>query len=348
MKEEKSENLIKLGGRGIDTKFVLSQRKYRGFTQRVLEDASVFIGVRNNRLTFYYKGRELFTLNFNSNSEEDITITTRQEFENNQDLNDMMYKAMSEVPLNESKTIKKDFTSNKKGGKYLINRSELKGYSIKTVCQYLIEKFKEPIDKYYEYETDKELPVQGKYMSKYNFQKNKDLYILDMEFILSKDLKEKIGKEDIKGRYDMLALKKYNDKYKLVFIELKCTTSAIKDKSSGVNSHINDMDNFLCCYNSPNSKLKAIMEQTIKEIIRVKGEDNLKLIKGLDVNQIDFDNPEFWIIFDMLKNEKAIKKEDVQAFATMEKSGATLKFYTGTLATEEYSKLIDLEETFNS
>jgi len=246
----------------------------------------------------------------------------------------------------------------KKGGKYILKPSDLKGYSIKEACIYLLRGIKEIVKERYNGIISSELQVQGEYMTRYNFtnSKFKDLYMVDMEFILSKKVEEKIG-STVDGRYDMIGLYKTDsDKYKLVFIELKSKKNAIIDdenkkeqgkKTSGINSHIEDMDKFLTIYNNENSWLKDLLSKNINTIIEMKGEQNLKLFEGLDTSLIDYDNPEFWLLFDMVDETKIDNVDDIRKIIKtdikqMNSSHATLRFFKGCVRNNENDYINEL------
>lgn len=342
IEEQDIDSLVEVGLRAIDTTFFKRNiRKIRAYTQRLTtkEFNDIFLGIRNQRFTFYYYGRELLTLDFSNGDINDFIIQTRGEFGNNEELNNQLKEIVSNIPLVKNYGLyksTKDFSKIKKNGHYIIKTSELKGYSNMEVCMYLLKELKELMKLRYPKGITSELQVQGEYMTKYDFTNNKfkNLYMIDMEFILAKGVKEKV-KCQVEGRYDMIGLTQgEDDKYKLVFIELKSKRDAIKNKTSGINNHIDDMDTFLSIYNNKEMELKNLMVSNIKSIIELKGEKNLKLFKGLDINKIDFDNPEFWLLFDMVDKTKVDTIEDIKKIInadihSMEKSNTTLRFFKG-------------------
>lgn len=342
LEEQDIDSLVEVGLRAIDTTFFKRNiRKIRAYTQRLTtkEFNDIFLGIRNQRFTFYYYGRELLTLDFSNGDINDFIIQTRGEFGNNEELNNKLKEIVSNVPLVKNYGMSKstkDFSKSKKSGHYIIKTTELKGYSNMEVCMYLLKELKELMKQRYPKGITSELQVQGEYMTKYDFTNNKfkDLYMIDMEFILAKGVKEKV-KCQVEGRYDMIGLYLTEEgKYKLVFIELKSKRYAIKDKSAGINNHIDDMDTFLSIYNNKDMELKNLLVSNIKSIIELKSEKNLKLFKGLDINKIDFDNPEFWLLFDMVDKTKVDTIEDIKKIINsdvhnMEKSNTTLRFFKG-------------------
>ena len=134
-----------------------------------------------------------------------------------------------------------------------------------------------------------------------------------------------------------------NNKYKLVFIELKSARSACRG-SSGINDHIDDMKEFLEEYNK-NSILKEAFKEFVKNTLDTKVE--LKLIPNIEYN-IDFNNPEFWLLFDMQDktNCSSIEKiEKVIGDETLhDKDKAYLKIYNGNiLKSKKYLEIIKKE-----
>lgn len=363
--EEKDvESLVELGLRSMDIDFLKQNiMKIRAYTQRLVdkEFKDIFLGIRNNRFTFYYYGRELLTMDFNYKNFDDVVIRTRKEFGNNTELNNKLKEVVSNIPLIRNyDTVEGsiDISSSKNGGKYILNTTDLKGYSVKDACVYLLRGIKDVVRERYNGVISSELQVQGEYMTRYNFtnSKYKDLYMVDMEFILSKKVEEKIG-STVDGRYDMIGLyKTESDRYKLVFIELKSKKNAIIDdekkkeqgkKTSGINSHIEDMDKFLAIYNGEDSWLKKLLVENINAIIEMKGEQNLKLFKGLDTNLIDYDDPEFWLLFDMVDGTKIdsiadIKKIIRKDINKMDLSNATLKFFKGCVRNNDNDYISEL------
>ena len=339
---KEQDSLVEVGLRAIDTTFFKRNiRKIRAYTQRLTEPefSDIFLGIRNQRFTFYYYGRELLTLDFSSGDIDNFIIQTRDVFGNNEELNNKLKEIVSNIPLEkeyETYQSTKDFSKSKKNNHYIINTSELKGYSNKKICMYLLKELKELMKQRYPKGITSELQIQGEYMTRYNFTNNKfkNLYMIDMEFILSSSVKEKVNCQ-VEGRYDMIGLYLTKEgKYKLVFIELKSKRDAIKNKTSGINNHIDDMDTFLSIYNNKDMELKNLLVSNIKSIIELKSEKNLKLFKGLNLNKIDFDNPEFWLLFDMVDKTKVDTTEDVKKIInsdinSMEKSNTTLRFFKG-------------------
>jgi len=342
LEEQDIDSLVEVGLRAIDTTFFKRNiRKIRAYTQRLNEPefSDIFLGIRNKRFTFYYYGRELLTLDFSNGDENNFIIQTRAEFGNNEELNNKLKEVITNIPLEKPTShykIIKDFSENKKSGHYIIKTSELSEYSNMNACIHLLKGLKELMKQRYPKGITSELQVQGEYMTRYNFTNNKfkDLYMIDMEFILSSGVKEKVNCQ-VEGRYDMIGLYLTKEgKYKLVFIELKSKRDAIKNKTSGINNHIDDMDTFLSIYNNKDMELKNLLVSNIKSIIELKGEKNLKLIKGLDINKIDFDNPEFWLLFDMVDKTKVDTIEDIKKIINtdihnMEKSNTTLRLFKG-------------------
>lgn len=331
--------------RGIDVEyFEKNLHQIRKWTERInqKENKDIFLGIRDDRLTFYYMGRELFTIHI---QREKISIETRSLFGGHsakaQALNSKFISIISHIPLvrNYGKERSElDATCGKKGNKFTIEFDN--SYSVYEVCNYLIKNFKELLNEKYDQKIGDlatlELPVQNLYLNKFGSGTD-DLFIVEMEFILPKEFKKRLVDKDIEGRYDMVALYKNH----LVFIELKVNKEACLDNpnndSSGIQSHIEDMTRFLEEYNR-DGLLKKEFSETVKNMITTRRK--LKLLKfDIDVDAIDFDRPDFWILLDMKDGTKIDFIEDIEKFTGSIEDKPFLKFYRGDIVNKSYEKL---------
>lgn len=316
--------------------------KLRGFLERLNEKefSDIFLGIRKNQLTLYYKGFELLNFKFiePKNNElvsvDDVKIYFRKDFTNNDSLNEMIEETIDTARVrrgtNDNIGYLRELLVSLKKDKYICI-SDLKGFSHKDLFTDLLRGLMHTLDK--RFDCDKERQIQNLYATKYNFKNkaNKDKYIVDMELTFPKEF------GDINGRFDMLALIQDSDtkKYKLTFIELKSKREAFKDKkgitgkTSGINGHIDDMDNFLYQY-LQNEELKNNFKEYVISVLNIKS--SLKLIDDFPIDMIDFDHPEAWILFDMALGEdkiiniSSIGMDDIH---TMKKSHCEIKFYYG-------------------
>lgn len=336
------DNNIKDNSRSIDIDNI-NINNLRDFTERLnsKELCDIFLGVRNGKLTFYYKGYELLNLTFDNNS---IRINLRPYFNDNESLNTMIDSIIENMPLkygDSCKTLKerindKDQEALKiksKSNQYYINLEDFHNYSRKIAFEYLLSELKKVME--IRFPNNKERQIQNLYTTNYNFKTRKELFIVDMEFACPGSLTDELGK-NFKGRYDMIALKLDEDeKYYPVFIELKSLKNSIKDnkktdeKSSGINGHIEDMDIFLNFYNKK-GELFELIKNNILDAIKIK--NKLKLI-SFDESLINFEKTEFWLLFDMV--DCVIEtKEDVEKiqpiYNTMKDSKVPLMLYKGT------------------
>lgn len=332
---EKQESLLELGLRDIDDEYLSKNiNNIRYFIERLNEkdNRDIFLGIRHKKFTFYYMGRELLSFSFENDK---IIIITRTEFENKEQLNKEYEQIMNNIPLIRNHgTTRETCLVRKKGKKYIIEQDDYKKYSKKELISYLFKELKTLLQKYYEKNDHKELPIQGKYCTNYN-NMNGNLYIVDMEFTLPKKAFSKLDKKP-NGRYDMIAFHNVNGKHKLVFIELKIKKSACINKS-GINAHIDDMDGFLMEYNKKDSLLKDMMIRNIKRIIEIKSK--LKLIADIkNFDDFDFDNPEFWILLDMENDKKINSIKDIEKMigeSIFLVNKNYLKFYKGNIDNKE-------------
>ncbi len=346
MPEEQEENFAL---RSIDMKlFKDTLYKIRSWTERINTKENrddIFLGIRNDRLTFYYMGRELFTLYFEG---EELWLKTRKRFTGEsakaENLNAKFERIMANIPLENKHTSKVfDATPSLKGDCYYLNSRPIPDgrYSILVIAEYLLKNLKVLVSEYYDCKTGTkataELPVQNLYLNSFSNPLD-DLFIVEMEFTLPKKLKEKIGKPNISGRYDMIGLYKN----KLIFIELKVNKSACLEKkssskSSGIISHIADMEEFLEEYNK-DGLLKKELKTSLKNMIKMR--QDLKLINTYyDPETIDFDNPEFWILLDMLDGTQISCIEDIENITGPIEDKPFLKFYEGDIANKKYKQL---------
>ena len=309
--------------RSINDEYLIKNKNnIRDFIERLNENEffDIFLGIRKDKLDLYYKGYLL--VNFEL-KKDDFVINIRDKFKGEKDdvLNEKINTIISNMPLyrdydshlkkyRDAKTYKERVQLNEKKlvikekNNYYINLKDFHNYSRKTAFSYLLTELKKVLDQ--KYINNGERQIQNLYVCNYNYKKNKDLYIVDMEFASDKDLTKDIP--NLHGRYDMIALKQNDDGYYVAFIELKSKKGAFKN-NSGINDHIDDMNEFLSEYNKENSKVKKYIKNTIEKIITQKKE--LKIL-DFDINKIDYDNPEFWLLFDMVDNITINSKDDIE------------------------------------
>lgn len=345
--DERGVSIVKdnVSLRCIDVEyFEKNLRQIRKWTERInqKENRDIFLGIRDDRLTLYYMGRELFTIHV---QKEKLVIETRSLFGGHsvkaQALNSKFISIISRIPLvrnYEKERSELDATHAKKGNKFIIEIDN--SYSAREVCNYLIRNFKELLNEKYDQKigdlATQELPVQNLYLNKYGSGKD-DLFIVEMEFILPKEFKERLVDKNIEGRYDMVGLYKNH----LVFIELKVNKEACLDNpnkdSSGIQSHIEDMTRFLEEYNR-DGILKKEFSEAVKNMIATRRK--LKLLKlDIDVEKIDFDHPDFWILLDMKDKTVVNSIEDIEKFTGPIEDKPFLKFYKGDIVNKDFEKL---------
>ena len=122
----------------------------------------------------------------------------------------------------------------------------------------------------------------------------------DKALIVNNNEKEKSG---IQGRYDFVMLRKENDKlYIPVLVELKSKIDACTYPNAGIINHVSDMEYFLESYKKDANNIKTNLRESIKTALEFKKE--LGLINEDICDYIDFDKPEFRLLFVMVDKEK--------------------------------------------
>lgn len=250
-----------------------------------------FVAFREGIITIYYKKRVLISLKPES---KDKWTIYRREF----------FKTKSKNPqiVKEFENLKNEFEDNLKsigfgkGKQWTMNLEKAKNRDYEN----LIEATKKYIDKRFEGK-DIEETIQGQIMCDYQ-DINKDLLCIDTEYTQSFENDKARKNSDIKGRYDFIFLKKNSssDTYKLVFVELKSRKSACTSHTSGVINHWSDMNIYLQNYENNKDGIQENMKAGI--LFAVETKKKLNLIKS-DI-KIDFNDPEFWILFKMSEKEK--------------------------------------------
>lgn len=318
--------------------------KIRTYTERLKECfdekdmKKIFLGIRDNRFTFYYYGYALLNITMKDNK---LVIITRDEFRSDEEANKDYAEAMKKIPL--VRNYEKDrieISAHKVDKHYEIYESDYiqpelksKTYSIKTLMSYLFTELMKIMEKHFKFQEKTERAIQNRYMTEYN--PHDEIYVIDMEFCLPGAIQKKLQKT-IHGRYDMIALKHLKDNnYKLVFIELKSKKIACLG-TSGINSHIKDMKEFLEEYKN-NADLKNEFKAFVQETLNIRSE--LKLIPKIDYN-IDYDTPEFWLLFDMIDNTDCSSVEKIEAIIKENlscKNEEFLKIYTGNILKDKHN-----------
>ncbi|MDR0823848.1 MAG: hypothetical protein LBN74_02060 [Prevotella sp.] len=315
------------------------------FTKRTRDEKEykdVYYCLRENRITFYYKGRELLTL-LNDNDQLKIKLRNlsapSQNSQRKEELEKINAKYIEDVNSIEYKRIKPEFIlkNNKKEFQPLdITNYSTKKLSYKSLSQKLFDAGKTFLDSYYKGKEDLELPTQGKYCAKYKELLN-DFIVIDMEYVEPQDESnetEENEKMAIGGRYDMLALQKMkNNKYKLIFIELKCNKSAIVNEKTGVIQHIEDMSAYV------KNGLSDEFKNMVTNVVEKRKEYGRRGSKSdSDIIDIDFTNPEIWILFDMQQKEKQVQTEEEIKKLLPKLQTSNAKFFWGDI---EHNKKIE-------
>ena len=317
--------------------------KIRTYTERLKECfdqkdmKKIFLGIRDNRFTFYYYGYTLLSITMKNNQ---LIIITRNEFSSDAEANQEYAEVMKKIPLVRNyKKEKIEISAHKINKHYEIYESDYiqpelksKTYSIKILMSYLFTELMKIMEKHFKFQEKNERAIQNRYMTEYS--PNDDIYVIDMEFCLPGSIQKKIQKT-IHGRYDMIALKHLHDNnYKLVFIELKSAKKACIGKS-GINSHIKDMKEFLDEFKN-SSDLKNEFEDFVLETLNTRKE--LKFIPNIEY-LIDYDNPEFWLLFDMIDNTDCSSVEKIEKIIKENlscKNEEFLKIYNGNILNNKH------------
>lgn len=318
--------------------------KIRTYTQRLKEKIEkdgkiedmrrIFLGIRENRFCFYYYGYVLLNITMRNDK---LVIMTRDEFGSDVETNKTYAEVMKKIPLVSKYEKDKTMAAHKVGKHYEIYESdytqpgvEKETYSVKELMTYLLTNLMAIMEQHFGFKENSERAIQNRYMTEYT--PKDEIYVIDMEFLLPGYMQKKI-KEAIHGRYDMIALKHLNDdNYKLVFIELKSKKGACKG-TSGINDHIKDMRDFLKTYEN-NSDLKTEFKSFVNETLKTRSQ--LKLIPNKEYN-IDFDNPEFWLLFDMIDNTDCSSIDKIEKLLgsdkekLIDKNEEYLKIYNGNI-----------------
>ncbi|MDF9867116.1 hypothetical protein OKW22_000677 [Bacilli bacterium PM5-3] len=286
--------------------FIENKQNLNILIKAIKKDKELYMAFRTDKIQIYYHLRLCMTIYMKDN----IAIKLRDLSAGNTEFNNDLKNNLPTFYIN-----------NKPKSIDLLSLQNL------TINDYsdIFNIIKNALDKYY-INTKTELMVQQDYVIKYNNLDN--LYILDTEYQepFNNDIDRKAS--TIRGRYDMIALKKIDEKhYKLIFIELKINKSACIDKKSGIINHIVDMVNYL-----KQSDL-SLHKENIKFHLDMKYEMQF-LKEKINNDFIDYKNPEFWILYDnsvsvFVENEYDIKNlicEEIKATAPQKKG---LKKYAG-------------------
>lgn len=243
-----------------------------------------FIAYRDGEIIIYYRGLKTITLRPKSKENWSIIPRKRSKTKTKDQyikISDDYEKALKDNGFNRTK------------------ESMLKGKDY-TVLLKLASEF---INDYCgEKETEK--TIQGEIACKYQSWNN-DYLCVDMEYAQSFDNAQEQKDSRIKGRCDYIFLKKETDtKYKLIYIELKSKKSSCTGYTSAIIDHYSDMMFYIDKYKNENDPWK--IKETIKAGVKfaVKRKVDLKLIDSDISDYIDFDNPEYRILFKMTKDEK--------------------------------------------
>lgn len=247
--------------------------------------------IRDNKMTLYSYGRGInirknvdnYVISFNLNtaslySEEELNKLI--EFINKYNFDTSKY--------NEWKIDKKK--NNILSAKIYDN--EIKKYDFKTILDELCKVFESYKD------ARKEETFKQEFTYVYDNDRN-DYIVFDTEYEHSFDVqsdKDNVGKT---MKADLVALKKCNDKYRVVFIELKENVNAsVSGNSSNIGDHIIDTLNFSELYNS-NLKEKERFIKYVKFNLEFKVKHNLLDIKDIKniLDNIDFsESPDIIIV----------------------------------------------------
>ena len=258
-------------------------------------DKKIFITFRTapERISFYYKGREAFCLlpEYDEKTRKNIWYIRFRNYSSS--------KNMKYLKINSEYSTKLCEANISAGQKVKINLADLEKYKI------LIRATIDFLNAYYI--DDEEKTIQNKIACRYQgWEENSNgdkLLCLDQEYnqsFISTNAKEE---SDITGRYDLIMLKKENDtKYKLLFVELKSDIGACTDYISGIINHISDMEAFLDSYKKDLFGSKTIMMNGI--LFAIERKEHFGFIPEDIGKYINFENPEFWLLFDLVKDAK--------------------------------------------
>lgn len=186
-----------------------------------------------------------------------------------------------------------------------IDDNEIRKYDFKTVLDELYKVFES-----YK-EVRKEETFKQEFTYTYDNDKN-DYIVFDTEYKHSFDVQSDKDNAGKTMKADLVALKKYNDKYRVVFIELKQNVNAsVSGNSSNIGDHIIDTLNFSKLYNS-NLKEKERFIKYVKFNLEFKVKHNLLDIKDIKniLDNIDFSESPDIIIVCGFDNET---KEDLRS-----------------------------------
>lgn len=285
--------------RTIDWEKLYNEELLKPILDYVVENKDkYFIAYRDGKIIIYYRGLKTITLR--PESKDNWFITPRSKSGHNPEKTGC--KPNERILSANDKYLKALF----KGNFSEKEKSMLKGKDYTE----LLKLASEFINDYYgEKETEK--TIQGEIACKYQSWNN-DYLCVDMEFAQPFDSAQEQKDSGIKGRCDYIFLKKETDtKYKLIYIELKSKKGSCTGYTSAIIDHYSDMMFYFKNYKNKNDPWK--INETIKAGVKfaVKRKVDLKLIDSDISDYIDFDNPEYRILFKMTEgeNQPTTKKE---------------------------------------
>lgn len=181
----------------------------------------------------------------------------------------------------------------------------------------MLEDAKWFLDEYYK-NAEEEKTIQNdiacRYQSWHTTANGATLLCVDQEYNQCFENTNAKESSKIKGRYDLTMLEKRKDEYKLIFVELKSNESACISPSSGIIDHVSDIDEFFEQYESDAYDAKTIMKNGTLFALERKKKFGL-IAEEITEEMIDFDHPEFWLLFDMTKKHENIEphsKKDLE------------------------------------
>ncbi len=275
---------------------------------------SIFIGFRKGKITFYYKGRETISLILDS---ENIKIKIRDLFK----AKDISSNYVKHNSLNEKaiESLSDYYNENSKSFNNisLKNLVDDNGDIILDKVIKIIKTTIEMLDGYYgSDEQTEEKTIQNKIACNYQIWNNSYLCI-DQEYNEKSNNKQEKDESNVTGRYDLIFLQDVGNKIKLLFVELKSTRKASIDLTTGNVNHLFDMIEFIKVYKDDNFKTREIIENSIKFILERK--NAFGYIEEVDFNKIDFDNPEYIIMYDVTTKDIIYEPKNLLDFKNIVK-----------------------------
>lgn len=247
--------------------------------------------IRDNKITLYSYGRGINIRKNVNNYVISFNLNTASLY--SEEAVDELIEFLSKYNFDISKY--NEWKINNKKNNILsakIDDNEIKKYDFKTVLDELYKVF----ESYKEVRKEETFKQEFTYI--YDNDKN-DYIVFDTEYEHSFDVTSDKNNAGKTMKADLVALKKYNDKYRVVFIELKQNINAsVSGNSSNIGDHIIDTLNFSKLYNS-NLKEKERFIKYVKFNLEFKVKHNLLDIKDIKniLDNIDFsESPDIIIV----------------------------------------------------